>query len=68
MNPQQLEAFNVLYTAIVSSSPVQTVFYLDGKAGRGKSFVASALCAKLRSKGRVPVIAGTTALSVTMYE
>jgi hypothetical protein len=43
MVPQQLEAFNILYTAIISSSPVQTVFYLDGKAGRGKSFVAAAL-------------------------
>jgi len=68
MNPQQLEAFNVLYTMVTSTCPTHTVFYLDGKAGRGKSFVASALCTKLRSENRVPVITGTTALSVTMYE
>lgn len=66
--PQQLEAFNVLYTAIISSSPVLTVFHLDGNAGRGKSFVDAVLCARLRSEGCVPVIAGTTALSMTMYE
>jgi hypothetical protein len=68
MNPQQLAAFDVLYTAITSASLAHTVFYLDGKAGRGKSFVASALCTILRSENRIPIIAGTTALSVTMYE
>lgn len=47
MVPLQLESFNVLYTGILSSSPVQTVFHVDGKAGRGKSFVAAAPCAEL---------------------
>jgi len=68
MNPQQLAAFDVLYTAITSASPAQTVFYLDGKAGHGKSFVASGVCTRLRSENRVAIIAGTTALSETMYE
>jgi tRNA A37 threonylcarbamoyladenosine biosynthesis protein TsaE len=68
MNPQQLAAFDVLYTAITSASPAHTVFYLDGKAGHGKSFVASALCTILRSENHIPIIVGTTAVSVRIYE
>jgi len=68
MNPQQLAAFDVLYTAITSASPARTVFYLDSKAGCGNSFVASALCTIRLSENRIPIIVGTIALSVTMYE
>jgi hypothetical protein len=68
MIPHQLEAFQVLYTAIIPSLPVQTVFYLDGNASRGESFMAAVLCAELQSEGRIPVLSGTTALMVTIYE
>jgi len=68
MNPEPLATFKVLYTTVTSTCLTHTVFYFDGKAGRGKSFVASALCTKLRSENGVPVFVGTTGLSVTMYE
>jgi len=66
MIPQQPVVFDVLNTAITSGSPAQTVFYLDSKAGHGKLFLASAVCTRLQSENRVPIIVGTTALSVTM--
>jgi hypothetical protein len=40
---------------------------LEGKAGRGKSYVVEALCMKLRAQGKVVLIAGSTALSVCSY-
>ena len=46
----------------------QPIWFLDGKAGRGKSYVVKALIAKLRSQGLIVLICGSTALSVTQYE
>ena len=60
--------FNVLYTAIPSASLLESEFYLEGKAGRGKSFVASVLHARLQSENGGPIFAGTSALSVMMYQ
>jgi len=68
MNPQQPAGFDVLYTALTWASLAQTVLYLDGKAGRGKLCVALALCKGLGSENSVPIIAESTALSVTMYQ
>jgi hypothetical protein len=68
MNIEQATVYQVLYDAVTNMQRSTTVFYLDGKAGRGKSYVALALCTKLRSEGRIPVISGTSALSVTTYE
>ena len=47
---------------------LQPIWFLDGKAGRGKSHVARAVIAKLRSEGLIILICGSTALSVTQYE
>jgi hypothetical protein len=70
MNIEQRNAFNTIYTAVTApgSFPPTSVFYLDGRAGRGKSFVVIALCAKLRSFNLLPIITGSSALSVTMHE
>ena len=49
MNPEQLYAFHTIYTAATNPNNYHgaKVFYLDGKAGCGKSFVVLVLCAKL---------------------
>jgi len=44
MNPRQMALFDALCTALTSASPAQSVFYFDGKATHGKSFVVSVLC------------------------
>jgi predicted ATPase len=43
-------------------------FFLDGKAGRGKTFLVNAICNRIRGQGRIAYITGATALSVTLYE
>jgi len=36
MNPQQIEAFNIPHTMVMSTYPTHTVFYLDAKASVGR--------------------------------
>jgi hypothetical protein len=68
MNQEQQAAFSRLLQATMdSSSSDQHLYFIEGKAGRGKSFVVEALCMTLRAQGNVVLIAGSTALSVHSY-
>lgn len=52
-----------------SSSGLHQQYLIEGKAGRGKSFLDHALCSHFRGIGQIVVIAGTTALSASiLYE
>ena len=44
------------------------IFFVDGRAGRGKTFLLDTIIQQLRSERQIIVIVGTTALSVTLYE
>lgn len=68
MNPEKPAAFDVMYAAIASASPAQTVFYLDSNASSGKSSVASALWTRLQFGNCIPILVGTTELRVMIYE
>jgi hypothetical protein len=67
-NVEQAAVFRVIYNAVTGVDRTNTWFYLHGKVGSANSYIALELCAKLRSEGHVPVISGTTALSLTTYE
>ena len=43
-------------------------FFLEGKPGRGKTFVVDAICSKLRSLNMIVLIVGSSALAATLYE
>ena len=70
LTDEQRQAFDEIHGYIIrhpshcDSSPL----FLEGKPGRGKSFVICAALASLRSEGRVLLIVGTTALAVQQYE
>ena len=64
MNFEQRSVFDRIMSAIGSGG----CFFLDGKAGRGKTFLVNALCNRLRGQKRIACITGSTALSVTLYE
>src|SRR5438876_5438980 len=59
--------FKLLHTVINPNESSPNLLFLEGKAGRGKSWVVEALCMKLRALGKVVLIAGSTALSVCSY-
>ena len=48
-------------------SQVTPLYFVDGKAGRGKTYVLSAIILKLRSLGFSILTVGTSALSATLY-
>jgi chromosomal replication initiation ATPase DnaA len=64
-----LRAFQALQNPDSNEEEAQINFYyIDGKAGRGKSYVAKIFVDELRSSGHVVIVVGTTALSITDYE
>ena len=65
---EQEAAYYQILEAIYGENPVSNCFFLEGKAGRGKSFEASTIIDRLRSEGQSVVVVGSTALSVTLYE
>jgi len=66
MTPNQLSIYNKLYHAAFSSSPQRRkLHFLTGKAGRGKSSIIDTLVAMARSEGAIPIVMGTSALSVS---
>jgi predicted ATPase len=57
-----------IYDCIFNSIGMGGCYFLDGKAGRGKTFLVNAICNRIRGKGHIACITGLTALSVTLYE
>ena len=68
LSPEQQNAYFQILEAIDSNNPPTRCFFLEGKAGRGKSFTAGIIVDRMRSEGFTVVIVGSTALSVTLYE
>ena len=66
-NDEQAQVYDSLITACRSDLP-QPPMFIDGKAGRGKTFLVECLTWYLRGRGDIVLITGTTALSVIGYE
>lgn len=64
MNAEQ----QFIYNRILNSINLGGCYFLDGKAGRGKTFLVNAICNRIRGEGYIACITGSTALSVTLYE
>ena len=64
MNIEQRSIFDLIFNSIGTGS----CYFLDGKAGQGKTFLVNAICNRIRGEGCIACITGTTALSVTLYE
>jgi hypothetical protein len=42
--------------------------FIEGRPGRGKTFVVDAICSEIRGMGLIVLIVGTSALAATLYE
>ncbi|KAH8795261.1 PIF1-like helicase-domain-containing protein, partial [Flagelloscypha sp. PMI_526] len=67
MTPQQQAHYDMLLDVCSNPPNGNVCFFLEGKAGRGKSFVTSTLAHQLRGDGKIVLIAGSTAKSVQGY-
>ena len=58
-----------IYDCILNDHPSnQKCFFIDGRAGRGKTFLMKAICNHFRGKDRIVAVTGTTALCVLYYD
>jgi hypothetical protein len=66
MNAGQRTIFNVVTRAVENdeSGP----FFIAGGAGRGKTFLVEALCAWVRSRGRIAIPTATSGCAATLYK
>lgn len=69
MTDEQKQIFNYLLDGVTHPShlPKKCIF-IEGMAGRGKSFLLHGLCHRLRSEKKIVIIGGSTALSIRTYE
>ena len=66
-NPEQEQVFRRPIEVCAQPGP-QSPIFLDGKAGRGKSYVVECLTWWLRSRREIVLVTGSTALSVIGYD
>lgn len=66
-NPEQLAVYQQLRTAVEQPNDACLCF-LDGKAGRGKTFLMNCLVTSLRAQGAIVLVVGSTALSIIHYD
>ena len=66
-NPEQLAVYHQL-KATVENPNDTCLCFLDGKAGRGKTFLMNCLVTSLRAQGAIVLVVGSTALSIIHYD
>ncbi|KAJ6038891.1 hypothetical protein N7460_007608 [Penicillium canescens] len=57
-----------IFDHLLDQSDIGGCYFIDGRAGRGKTFLMSAMCDRIRADERIVCVTGTTALSVIHYE
>lgn len=66
LNTEQRTIYNNLLNAILNEN--QRMVFLDGKAGRGKTFLICCLMDRLRSLHKIVLPTATTAFAAQQYE
>jgi hypothetical protein len=64
-NDEQRDIFLQIQYAILHNEPL--LMFIDGKAGRGKTFLVNTLCAWARSTARIALPTATSAFAAQLY-
>lgn len=64
-NREQHAIYDEVITAAVQQRPL--LLFIDGKAGRGKTFLVNAICDRLRGMGKIVVATATSASAAQLY-
>lgn len=64
-NSEQRDIFQQVQYAIITNEPL--LMFVDGKAGRGKTFLVNTLCAWVRSTGRIALPTATSAFAAQLF-
>ena len=65
MTPEQATIFDCIVNAITLNETL--LAFVDGKAGRGKTYLINAICNKVRSLGRIVLATATAAFAAHLY-
>lgn len=65
MNAEQHDIYEEIVDAAMHDRPL--CMFIDGKAGRGKTFLLNALCDFLRSQNRIVIPTATSAFAAQLY-
>ncbi|KDQ23455.1 hypothetical protein PLEOSDRAFT_171221 [Pleurotus ostreatus PC15] len=65
LNTEQGRIAEVILTA--ARNRQRLTLFIDGKAGRGKTFLVNAICDVLRSEGRIVIPTATAAFAAQLY-
>ena len=72
MTPEQSTIFSTIqdHFALGETDPPEVCnpIFLEGRPGRGKTFLLKALAAHIRGSGRIVLIVASSALAATLYE
>jgi hypothetical protein len=72
MNPDQRHVFDCITRDVNShtSNPATAIRprFVEGRPGRGKTYILNAVASQVRGKNQIALIAGTSALAATLYE
>jgi hypothetical protein len=66
LNEEQQNVFTLLWDSIQQCRPMTA--FVEGRPGRGKTFLLNALCTALRAHQHIVLIIGTSALSAISFE
>ena len=65
MTHEQRFIYDQIMSSIIEKEP--HLAFVDGKAGRGKTFLINAICDKVRSLGRIVIPTATAAFAAQLY-
>ena len=64
-NPEQKRIFEVVWNAVQQCLPL--CIFIDGKAGRGKTYLVNALCSQARGHEKIVLATATSAFAAQLY-
>jgi hypothetical protein len=64
-NPEQRRIFEVVWNAVQQNLPL--CIFIDGKAGRGKTYLVNTLCSQVRGHGGIVLATATSAFAAQLY-
>ncbi|KAL6308048.1 PIF1-like helicase-domain-containing protein [Sparassis latifolia] len=65
LNAEQYCVYTEIQDAVSHDRPLCA--FVDGKAGRGKTFLVNTICNKLRSQGRIVLPTATSGFAAQLY-
>ncbi|KAI0633333.1 PIF1-like helicase-domain-containing protein [Trametes polyzona] len=65
LNAEQYQIYTEIMEAVAQRRPLCA--FVDGKAGRGKTFLVNTICNKLRAMGHIVLPTATSAFAAQLY-